>query len=217
MSHYDIKDRRPIKEIFRKMAYKATDLCVALGIKANTVSYASVVSAAIACFLLWMSPRAPWLLLVAPWFAMLRLYFNMLDGMVTVKAGEASPSGEVINELPDRISDVIIFAGIAHTAYANTTLTYWVMLGMLLVAYIGILGKAVGARRQFGGLMPKPVRMYFLVLGCVVQFIAAPSPADPELFLGLTAFDVASILILLGLAETAISRTATIFLSLSRR
>jgi phosphatidylglycerophosphate synthase len=215
MNTYDITDRRPIKHVFRMMAFWVTDRCVSWGVRANTISLLSIVSATIAGALLWLSPHEPWLLFVAPWFAMLRLYFNMLDGMVAIKAGEAGPTGEVFNELPDRLSDVIIFASVAHTAYANTTLTYWVIVGMLLVAYIGILGKTVGARRQFGGLMPKPVRMYLLVVACLLQLAIAPSPATPVVALGMTAFDLISILILAGLAETATRRTLQIFRNLS--
>ena len=116
-----------------------------------------------------------------------------------------------------KASDVVIFAGLAHTAYAHTVLTYWVIIGMLVVTYIGVLGKAVGAHRQFGGLMPKPVRMYLLALAAVVQFIVASSPESPALFWGHSAFDVASILIVVGLLETAVSRTLRIYWTLGRR
>lgn len=217
MSDYKLEDRRPIKEIFRKMAYQVTDICVALGIKANWISYASVFFAALTGLLLFLSPRAAWLLLLAPWFGMLRLYCNMLDGMVAVKAGEASSTGEVINELPDRVSDALVYVGIAHTPWANTLLAYWAMFGMLFVAYVGVLGKAVGAKRQYGGIMPKPVRMYFIVLFCTLQFFIARSPDNPQVIWGLSVIDIGLILVLVGLLETAASRTFHIFWNLTRR
>jgi len=43
----------------------------------------------------------------------------MLDGMVAVAANKASRRGEILNDLPDRISDVIIFAGFAHSGLMN--------------------------------------------------------------------------------------------------
>jgi phosphatidylglycerophosphate synthase len=207
MGEYNLKDRRPIKEMFRKLAYGPTDVCVRLGISANAISYLSVLFAALACLMLYYSSRAPWLLLLAPWFAMLRLYCNMLDGMVAIKAGQASAVGEVVNEMPDRVSDCVIFVGLAHTPFAHTVLTYWVMLGMLFVAYVGVLGKAVGAGRQYSGLMAKPVRMYVLVLACTAQFFLASSPHAPTVAWGLSAVDLGLAVILVGLAQTTFVRT----------
>ena len=39
----------------------------------------------------------------------------MLDGMVALASGKASWRGEILNDLPDRVSDVIIFVGVAHS------------------------------------------------------------------------------------------------------
>lgn len=213
---YQINDRRPIKEIFRKMAYRMTDICVALKIKANTISYSSVVVSMIGGALLWFSAKTPWLLLLVPVAAILRLYLNMLDGMVAIKAGEANPWGEVVNELPDRISDVVFFVGLAHTAWANTVLCYWVIIGMLLVTYVGMLGKATGAHRQFGGVMPKPVRMYFLAAASVLQFVLASSPESAAVLFGFSVFDITILFILTGLAQTLVSRTLRIYFELQR-
>jgi phosphatidylglycerophosphate synthase len=141
----------------------------------------------------------------------------MLDGILAIKAGEASSWGEVVNELPDRISDVVFFTGLAHTAWANTVLTYWVIIGMLVMTYVGILGKAVGAHRQFGGLMPRPVRMNVLAVACVVQFVTARSPDSPAVAFGLSVFDMASVVIIAGLLQTTVSRTPRIYVTLAWR
>src|SRR5262249_39193894 len=66
------------------------------------------------------------------------------------------------NELPDRISDVLIFAGVAHSNLCHPLGGYWVAIFALLVAYVGTLGQAVGAQREFSGVMAKPWRMVAL-------------------------------------------------------
>ena len=77
----------------------------------------------------------------------IRLWLNMLDGMVALASATASRRGEILNDLPDRISDVAIFVGVAHSGLCHPLGGYWVALLALLVAYVGMMGQAVGARR----------------------------------------------------------------------
>ena len=74
----------------------------------------------------------------------------MLDGMVALASGAASPRGEILNDLPDRVSDVLIFAGVAHSGLCNPFVAYWAAIFALLTAYVGTLGQAVAGRREFG-------------------------------------------------------------------
>jgi phosphatidylglycerophosphate synthase len=93
------------------------------------------------------------------------LWLNMLDGMVAISSGKASPRGEILNDLPDRVSDVVIFVGVAHSGLCRLPLGYLTAIFAVLTAYVGILGQAVGTQRQFGGMMSKPWRMVGLHLG----------------------------------------------------
>jgi phosphatidylglycerophosphate synthase len=165
MAQYEPTSRRPIGEGFRATARLATRFCVRGDIHPDTISSASVVAAAIASFCFWKSGRYPWLLLVAPLFCYLRLWFNMLDGTVALASGKASWRGEILNDLPDRVSDVIIFAGVAHSGWLNPFLGYWAAIFALLTAYVGLFGQAVGVQREFSGVMSKPWRMVALHVG----------------------------------------------------
>lgn len=89
----------------------------------------------------------------------------MLDGMVALASGKASWRGEILNDLPDRISDVLIFAGVAHSGWASPIVGYWGAIFALLTAYVGMLGQAVGVQREFSGMMSKPWRMVTLHAG----------------------------------------------------
>ena len=48
----------------------------------------------------------------------------MLDGMVAIASGKASVRGEILNDLPDRVSDVIIFVGVAESGLMNPRIGY---------------------------------------------------------------------------------------------
>src|SRR6266446_8265069 len=108
MAEYQPTSRRPIAEAFRLTARAATRFCVRAGIHPDAISYFSILAAAAAALCFWQSRHHPVLLLVAPLLCYLRLWCNMLDGMVALASGTASPRGEVLNDLPDRISDVLI-------------------------------------------------------------------------------------------------------------
>lgn len=153
------------------MARGITDYCVRRGVHPDAVSGLSIVASAIAAVCFWLAGRWPWLLLIGPGFCYLRLFLNMLDGMVAMAAKKAGPRGEILNDLPDRISDILIFAGVAHSGLANPILGYWVIILALMTAYVGTLGQAVGARREFGGVMSKPWRMVTLHIGAWAMLI----------------------------------------------
>jgi phosphatidylglycerophosphate synthase len=170
MSNYEPTSRRPIADIFRRNADTATRLCVRGGIHPDTISYASVATALLAALCFWKSQSAPWLLLVAPLFCLLRLYLNMLDGMVAMAADKASRRGEILNDLPDRVSDVIIFAGAAHSGWMNPIIGYWAAIFALITAYVGLFGQALGGRREFSGWMSKPWRMVAISVASWITF-----------------------------------------------
>src|SRR2546428_10415104 len=106
MVEYRPRSRRPIAQMFRRTADGATNLCVRLGIPPDAISYSSILAALAAALCFWKSGRNAWLLIIAPLFCYLRLWFNMLDGMVAVAAGEACARGEVVKHAADRIAGV---------------------------------------------------------------------------------------------------------------
>ena len=157
--------RRPIAGIFRTTADGAARSCVRHRIHPDTISYASIVASALAALCFWRASDVPFLLLAAPLLCYVRLWFNMLDGMVALAANQASPRGEILNDLPDRISDVTIFAGVAHSGLVSPYAAYWAAILALLTAYVGTLGQAAGVQREFSGVMSKPWRMVALHFG----------------------------------------------------
>src|SRR5437773_4866 len=134
MAEYLPRSRRPIAQMFRRTGHGATNLCVRLGISPDAISYLSLLAALIAALFFWKSGKNAWLLIIAPLFCYLRLWFNMLDGMVAVAAGKASARGEIVNDLPDRISDVTIFDWTCLIIIAGCLQTIIVRLKRIVIA-----------------------------------------------------------------------------------
>jgi len=217
MGDYEPTSRRPIADRFRSTARFATALCVRLRIHPDAISYLSIVAAALAAVLFWRSGERPLLLLFAPLLCYLRLWCNMLDGMVALASGKASARGEILNDLPDRISDVVIFIGAAHSGWMNPFLGYWAAIFALLTAYIGMFGQAVGAQREFSGVMSKPWRMVMLHLGAWITLACLWWNGGAVRFGSLTVLDWACLIVVAGCLQTMVIRLKRIMAALRER
>jgi phosphatidylglycerophosphate synthase len=217
MADYQPTSRRPIADLFRLTAQGAVRLCVRLGIHPDGVSYASMVAAAAAGACFWQSGDHLWLVIPAAFFCYVRLWMNMLDGMVALASGKASLRGEILNDLPDRVSDVLIFAGAAHSGLCHITSGYWAAIFALLVAYVGVFGQAVGAGRQFGGVMSKPWRMVALHIGSWIAAAHAWSEGVVQHYGGLTILDWTHAVIIAGCVQSIWVRLATIMRYLQQK
>ena len=214
VAEYEPTARRPIAEIFRRTARGATRLCLCFGISADLISYSSVVFAAAAAGCFWRSSAHPLLLILAPLFCYLRLWCNMLDGMVALAAGAASRRGELVNELPDRVSDLLIFVGAAHSGWMHPLAGYWAAIFSLGTAYLGTLGQAVGGRREFGGVMSKPWRMVVLHAGAWGTYALFRWNDGDTLIGNLSVLDLASLVVIAGCLQTIAQRLGRIWRSL---
>ena len=213
---YAPESRRPIAGLFRRTAHAAVRVAVRMGIHPDVFSYLSIVAAAISGALFWQSATHPRYLFVAVVFAFIRLWLNMFDGMVALAAGKASRRGEIVNDLPDRVSDVLIFVGVAHSNWCHPFPAYWVAIAAVIVAYVGLFGQAVGVQREFSGVMAKPWRIVALSVGALATMFAVLSDRGPWLA-GWMYLDWTHFAILAGCVQTVIVRLMRIFRALGGR
>ena len=176
-----------------------------------------MVAAAAAGVCFWQAGNLPALVIPAALFCYLRLWLNMLDGMVALASGKASLRGELLNELPDRISDVVIFVGVAHSGWCNPFLGYWGAIFALLVAYVGMFGQALRVPREFGGVMTKPWRMVALHVGSWITLGLIWWGGGNSRFAGLTILDWTLLAVVVGCIETLIVRLKGILRSLKEK
>jgi phosphatidylglycerophosphate synthase len=171
--------RRPIPARSASWAILAARRLQRAGVRPNQVSVLGVVLAAVAAICLILAGRSEdgariALLVVAAAAMPARLLCNMLDGMLAVEGGLETPTGELYNELPDRLADLLILVG---AGYAIGDVAWGPELGWaaattaLLTAYVRTLGAAAGASHHFEGPMPKPRRMHVLIAACLLSAI----------------------------------------------
>ncbi len=213
-------DRRPLKTRDRGWAKMLASLLVRWRVQPNLISVFSVFFAigAGAAFLASKDAEGAHrvvLLIAAAAGIQLRLLCNMLDGMVAVEGKMASKTGELFNELPDRIADplIIVPAGYAIIRfYTFGPLLGW-GAGLLAVmtAYVRVLGGSIGVKQDFCGPMAKPHRMATLTVAAIVDAVAGYLRfRDYALVLALIA-------IIIGTIITIVRRTRRITAELESR
>jgi len=90
----------------------------------------------------------------------------------------------------------------------NGTLAFLALIGVLMTSYLGTQAMAVGAGRDYGGIMGRADRLVILMLFCVIQMIASATGLAVLKFddFTLNFIDFAMIIIAIGGNFTAIQR-----------
>jgi phosphatidylglycerophosphate synthase len=151
----------------------------ARGVTPNAVSVTSILVSVLAGGCLAANHWTPAfvasaLLVTAAALVGLRGICNLVDGMIAIEGGQKTPSGEVFNDFPDRVSDIALFVG---AGYGALEAAWAIPLGWscavlaVLVAYTRMLGGATGATQYFTGPMAKPVRMGVIAAAAVAASI----------------------------------------------
>lgn len=208
----------------------------AAGITPNQVSIASLVFAALSAWAFykagwfpmrqgdlffvmgerirrWRTHTAWWLVLAAAGIQ-LRLLCNLLDGLLAIEGGLKTRTGELFNEVPDRIADALILAG---AGYALARYGWGPALGWsaavlaVLTAYVRLLGGSLGFRQDFSGPMAKQHRMFVLTMGALIAAMEIAIRGR------MTALMIALVIIVAGSALTAALRIARIARQLDAR
>jgi phosphatidylglycerophosphate synthase len=182
-----------------------------IGVRPNAVSIAGVAFAAVAAVAFTLGPELDRrnqaaLLLLAAASIQLRLLCNLLDGMLAVEEGFKSKTGEIYNDLPDRVADVVILVG---AGYSARHLAYGVPLGWaaavlaLFTAYVRVLGGSLGVTQHFVGPMAKQHRMFTLTVATLLAAVE-------------TRLDVPSRAIPIGLGVIVVGSIVTVFRRVER-
>ena len=181
-------------------------------VRPNSVSVASVAFALTAAVAFYVVPSVTPGLQATALFAaagaiQLRLLCNMLDGMLAVEEGLKTRTGDVFNDLPDRMADVFILVGAGYSIRhlsGGVTLGWAAAVAAVFTAYVRLLGGSLGVTQHFIGPMAKQHRMFTLTLAALLSAVEVMSGLPPR------AMPVALAAIAAGSIVTAWRRTARV-------
>lgn len=203
-------NRRPLKVRQKSWVKTLTKKLVVTNITPNQISLFSIVCGALAgsAFYAFSWQYSFMWLLLAALFIQLRLVCNLMDGLVAVEGGKSTPSGELFNDIPDRLSDVFIFVGVGYALNhfaGGITLGWMAAVLAVLTAYVRVLGTALGAPTCFIGPMAKQHRMAVMTGACVLVTF------EVWFFGSLYVLLSALVIVVLGTLLTCYRRAAAIY------
>jgi phosphatidylglycerophosphate synthase len=205
------ENRRPLSSRNSAWAARLASWAVARDFTPNQISQASMAIAALGLVLYALSPHGPGIvqslcLILAAATLQARLVCNLIDGMVAIEGGKGAKDGPFWNEAPDRVSDLLFFAG-AGLAAGQPGLGLLAAALAIATAYIRELGRAEGFPPDFSGPLAKPQRMAVLTAGTALAALYAS-----EWTLTVTLW-----IIVLGTAATVLRRSWTLIQKLKSR
>lgn len=175
-------DRRPIAARGSKPAVFLADLLIRARASPNMISVAGMICALAAGGVFALAPGHAGLWLLGAVLVQARLLANLLDGMVAIGRGIASPVGELFNEVPDRVSDTAVLIGLG-AASGTIWLGLAAALAAMATAYVRAVGKGCGLPSDFSGPMAKQHRMAAVTVAAIVAALFGIDTAGPALWI----------------------------------
>ncbi len=211
--------RRPLKVRGASWSKSIASYLSKKSITPNQISIASIFFAICSAIFILLIPSASsyqiWLFpILSALFIQMRLLSNLFDGMVALEGGKSTKSGELYNDIPDRISDSILFIALGYSITVvswSVELGYLVALFAMMTAYIRVLGSSMGAGSCFKGPMAKQHRM------AIVTFALLINPFEIILFEQNYILLMALIVIAFGSFVTILNRTYSIYKTIEEK
>lgn len=175
----ELTARRPLKSRSTGWARAVSRTLLLMGVKPNQVSGASVLFAiGVPLCLLTQDVPSAWAWFGAAACIQLRLLCNLMDGMLAVEGGLKTPHGDLYNEFPDRLADVIILTSLGYAGGDEVTklLGWLAACGAVMTACIRMQGASLIGTHDFQGPQAKPHRMAVATLACLLTVIGVNVP-----------------------------------------
>ena len=109
-------------------------------------------------------------LLIGSGLVFLTAVLDALDGIVARKRNLSSKRGDLVDHTLDRVADILIIGGIAFGEVVNIEIGFAAIIGVLMLSYMGTQAQAVGAGREYAGLLGRADRLIVLMLVPIIHY-----------------------------------------------
>lgn len=158
------------KSTFQKLLNPLLKAFNNIGLTANQITISAVVLSSWLGFLFLYYQQYPIVLLLLPFGLLLRMALNALDGMMARQYKMQSQLGEILNELGDIISDIVIIFPLLVIPGTSPYIIILFAILAIINEFSGLLGRALGGERRYDGPMGKSDRALVIGSFCIVDF-----------------------------------------------
>lgn len=139
-----------------------------LFIEPNTLTVFAFLMAVIASVLFYLGGI---FFLIASIFVFLNASFDALDGKIAKLSNKISSRGDFLDHVLDRYADVFIIGGIMLSGYCNDIIGFFAVLAVIFASYMGTQAQAVGAGRDYSGILGRADRLVILTVMPIIHYI----------------------------------------------
>ncbi|MEM3037856.1 MAG: CDP-alcohol phosphatidyltransferase family protein [Thermoplasmata archaeon] len=137
-------------------------------------------------------------LLIAAICVMLNGLFDALDGKVAKMSGRATPRGDLVDHVIDRLADFFMLAGISLSAFADAKIGLVALGTVLIASYMGTQSQALGLKRDYGGILGRAERILLLIIFLLISYaVLILSPGSYVLIIDGISLSVLDLMLLL--------------------
>jgi archaetidylinositol phosphate synthase len=137
----------------------------------NTITWIAFLFAVLAGVLFYLGNV--WFLLLAVLCIFANALLDALDGKIAKMYGKATKRGDFLDHVLDRYADVFIIGGIMLSPFCNNMIGLLAMLGVIFASYMGTQSQALGAGRDYGGILGRADRLVILTIVPLIQFMVS--------------------------------------------
>lgn len=142
------------------------------GVTANQITISSVILSLLIGVAFWFADHNQALFLALPLGLFIRMALNALDGMMARTYHQQTKKGEMLNEMGDIISDLLIFFPLIKFERESLYLVViFICLG-IVNEFAGVLGKVISGERRYDGPMGKSDRAFILGIYGLLSFFS---------------------------------------------
>jgi archaetidylinositol phosphate synthase len=121
---------------------------------------------------LWDRETGAIWLVVGAVFVLINGVLDALDGKLAKMSGKASKRGDLLDHVVDRYADFFMIGGIMLSPYSrHMVIGLAALMGVFLTSYMGTQAQALGARRDYGGVLGRADRLVLMIAIPFLQFI----------------------------------------------
>ncbi len=143
-------------------------------VTANQITFGSIILSLVIAVLFWYADRVTIFYLALPIGLLLRMALNALDGMMARLFNQMSKKGEVLNEVGDIVSDVMIFFPLLKFHPESLYLVIGFIVLSIINEFCGLIGKVIANDRRYDGPMGKSDRALLLGLYGILSVLHIP-------------------------------------------
>lgn len=148
------------------------------------------------CALVFLSDALA--LLIAAICVMLNGLFDALDGKVAKISGRATPRGDLVDHVIDRLADFLVLAGISLSAFADVRIGLVALGTVLISSYMGTQSQALGLKRDYGGVLGRAERILLTIIFLLASYaVLMLSPGSYLLAIGSVPLSILDLMLLL--------------------